>query len=115
MEILGRNLGKQSERNLGLIRAFMSGIGDPDLAAVARSIGTQHQEGLITVVKHGIDRGELPTGTDPQRVVEPMLATIFMRMSMFGQTPSLEDIEKIIDLILDGARSGAACGHPMNK
>jgi AcrR family transcriptional regulator len=107
-EILGRSLGAQSPRNLGLMRAVMAGIADPEVAAIARVIGAQHQSGLVTVVARGIERGELPRGTEPHRVVEPIVATFFMRSSMGGGPPGPKEVGRIVDLVLDGARSGAA-------
>lgn len=107
-QILGRRLGAQSPRNLGLMRALMADIGDPEVAAIARVMGMQHQSGLVTVVARGIERGELPRGTDPLRVVEPIVATFFMRMTMGGGPPGPEDVASIVDLVLRGAKSGAA-------
>lgn len=107
VEILGRSLGAQSPRNLGLMRALMADIGDPEVSAIARVIGAQHQSGLVTVVARGIERGELPRGSDPVRVVEPIVATFFMRMTMGGGPPGAEDVARIVDLVLLGAKSGA--------
>jgi AcrR family transcriptional regulator len=108
VEILGLRVGEQSPRNLGLLRALMSDIADQEVAAIARVIAAQHQSGLVTVIARGVERGELPRGTDPRRVIEPIVATFFMRMSMSGESPQPADVARIVDLVLDGARSGAA-------
>ncbi len=112
LEILVRRMGAQSPRNLGLIRAIVSDIADPEVAALVRVIGARHQSGLVTVIRRGIERGELPRGSDAQRVIEPIIATFFMRMSMAERFPDAAEVGRIVDLVLDGARSGAAVVKP---
>jgi AcrR family transcriptional regulator len=108
VELLARRLATRSPRDLGLMRAFVSEPGDPEIAALVRVIGANHQAGLATVIARGVERGELPRGTDPYRVIEPIVATFFMRASMLGDPPGPTEVERIVDLVLDGARSGAA-------
>jgi AcrR family transcriptional regulator len=112
VEILGRRLATRSPRDLGLMRAFVSDPGDPEIAALVRVIGANHQAGLAAVIARGVERGELPRGTDPYRVIEPIIATFFMRASMLGDPPGPAEVERIVDLVLDGARSGAAVAPP---
>jgi AcrR family transcriptional regulator len=104
VELLGRRLAKRSPRDHGLIRAVMTDFGDPEVQALARGIATRHQAGLVAAIERGIERGELPRGTDARRVVEPIVATFFLRMTLFGEAPGPADVGAIVDLVLDGAR-----------
>lgn len=108
VELLGRRLAHRSPRDHGLMRAVMTDFAEPEVAELARTIAGRHQQGLIAILERGIARGELPAGTDAALVVEPIVGAFFLRMSMFGEVPTPERVGRTVDLVLAGARAGAA-------
>jgi AcrR family transcriptional regulator len=100
------------ERTAGLTRALMAEFDDPELLALARLIRERVQQPVLAAVERAIARGELPAGTDPFLVMEPILAPLHFRVAVFGETISLGEAERLVDLVLAGARAGAAVRRP---
>ena len=67
------------------IRAVVS-IGDrvPAVADAGRAFWEARFELASTMVTRAIERGELPPGTDPQAIVEPVIARIYFRLLLSG-------------------------------
>jgi AcrR family transcriptional regulator len=78
---------------------------DPELIALVRLAEDRIQEPILLSVERAIARGELPPGTDPTLVVTPIVATVLHRRAR-GQ--DLADAEWVVELVLAGARAGAA-------
>lgn len=66
------------------------------------------QQPIVGAIERAIARGELPAGTDPLLVMEPIFAPLHFRVAVFGENPDLGGAARLVDLVLAGARAGAA-------
>ncbi len=57
-----------------------------------------------SIVRRGIERGELPAGTDPHLVVEAVASALIVRVLVAGGQLDDDLAPRLIDLVLDGAR-----------
>jgi len=99
---------RERERQAGLLRALMAEFGDQELLALARLVRDRMQQPIVAAVERAIARGELPPGTDPLLVIDPVFATLHFRLAVFGHEPDLGLAEQLVDVVLAGARAGAA-------
>ncbi|UUU38222.1 TetR-like C-terminal domain-containing protein [Streptomyces sp. NBC_00162] len=85
--------------HLGTVR------GENDLEEGRRSYWNARLERGEALVRRGIERGELPAGTDPHLLVEAITGPLLARVLLTGEP--LEDtlVPRLVDLILDGARA----------
>jgi AcrR family transcriptional regulator len=100
------------ERDAGLVQALMAELGDPELVALARVVRDRFLRPFVAAVERAIVRGELPAGTDPMLVIDPFLAPVHFKTCTFGEEVEDEYLERLIDVVLDGARAGAARRRP---
>ena len=112
LELLLRRMGTQSARDLALLRAIMGELANPEVTAIARTISEGHERALMALVDRAIARGELPADTEPRLVFEPIMGTVLMRASLFGVPPTADYVERLVDTVLAGARTGAARRRP---
>lgn len=112
LELLLRRMGTQSARDLALLRAIMGELANPEVTAIARTISEGHERALMALVERAIARDELPADTEPRLVFEPIMGTVLMRASLFGAPPTADYVERLVDTVLAGARSGAARRRP---
>jgi AcrR family transcriptional regulator len=108
LELLLRRMGTQSARDLALLRAIMGELANPEVTAIARTISEGHERALLALVERAMARGELPPDTEPRLVFEPIMGTVLMRASLFGAPPTADYVERLVDMVLAGARTGAA-------
>jgi AcrR family transcriptional regulator len=99
---------QERERTVGITRALMAEFDDPELLALARVVRDRFNQPLLAAVERAIARGELPPGTDPLLVVEPIFAPIHFRFAVFGELTELAEAERYVDLVLAGVKAGAA-------
>jgi AcrR family transcriptional regulator len=99
---------RERERNARLTRALMAEFDDPELLALVRLVRGRMQQPIVAAVERAIVRGELPAGTDPFLVMDPIFATLHFRVALFGEEPGAEFAEQLVDVVLAGARTGAA-------
>lgn len=98
---------RERERTAGLLRALMAEYDDQELLALARLIRGRMQQPIISAVERAVARGELPAGSDPFLVMDPIFATLHFRLGVFGEEPDLAYAEPLVDVVLAGVRSGA--------
>jgi AcrR family transcriptional regulator len=98
---------RERERNAGLLRALMAEFADSELLALVRLVRGRMQQPIVAAVERGIARGELPAGTDPLLVIDPIFATLHFRVAVFGDNPDMGFAEPLVDVIVAGARTGA--------
>lgn len=60
------------------------------------------------LVRRGIARGDLPPDTDPDLVIEGLIAPLYLRLLVTGQDVDARYAERVVDLVLHGARGGGA-------
>jgi AcrR family transcriptional regulator len=98
----------ERERHAGLLRALGAEFGDPELLALVRLARSRLSQPAFAVVERAVARGELPAGSDPFLVVDPVVLTLFFRYVLLGEEPDPQFAERLVDLVLAGARAGAA-------
>jgi AcrR family transcriptional regulator len=81
---------------------------EPELAAIAQSLRGRRDAAAVRVVERALERGELPPGTDPQLILEPLHAVVYRRVMLLQEALDEAFLVRLIDLILAGARQGAA-------
>jgi AcrR family transcriptional regulator len=109
LEIIRRRLSAHvAERDAGLTRVLMAEVADPDVEALARVVRARVQEPIVLAVERAVARGELPRGTDPRLVMDPVMATVHLRVVVFRDELEPGFLERLVDVVLAGARSGAA-------
>ena len=59
------------------------------------------------LIRRGIDRGELPEGTDPDLVTEALLAPLYLRLLVLDRPIDPTYAERIVNLVLNGAAIGS--------
>jgi AcrR family transcriptional regulator len=95
-------------REVGLIRAMLAAHGDAEVAALARVVRERFMRPHVTAIERGIARGELPPGTDPQLVVDVLASHFQLNACVLGGVPDAAALERVIDLVLAGAKAGGA-------
>lgn len=99
---------RERERAIGLLRANLGDLDDQELRALGRLVTERAHQPIVAAVERGVARGELPPGTDPALVLEPIFATLQFRVFVMNEEPDLRSAEQLVDLVLAGARAGAA-------
>lgn len=97
----------QGEQDLRLLRALAAEFDDPELSAVARLAWARIKQPNLTIVERAVARGELPAGTDPAYVMDPVFFTVMLKRLLFGDETTREQAERLVDVVLSGAKSGA--------
>ena len=59
-------------------------------------------------MQRGIERGELPAGTDAQLVVDRIAGPIFYRFLVVQDPYSAADVERLVTEVLDSQRPAGA-------
>lgn len=109
LELL-RAIVKRAESPLGrgLFKMMQNEATHPDVLRVKRQLHADHVRARGIVVERAIERGELPDDTDADLVVELVFSPVIRRV-INGLTPADEEfLEAAIDVVLAGARAGAA-------
>ena len=97
----------QAARDAGLLRALMADFDDPELLAIARLVRDRIRQPALAAVERAIARCALPAGTDPDVVIDPAVFTVLLRQAMFREHVEPEFGERLLDVLLAGARAGA--------
>ncbi|GIX30611.1 MAG: hypothetical protein KatS3mg124_1083 [Porticoccaceae bacterium] len=79
---------------------------DPELEALVQDLRNRARQMRVDLVRRGIERGELPRGTDPELVAEIVSAPILHRVLHLGEDVDEAHVAAVVDLVLAGA---AAC------
>lgn len=103
---------RQATVDARLLRALMAEFDDPELVALARLVRDRLRQPAVAAVERAIARGELPPGTDPDVIIEPTAFTVLLRSAIFGDPIERDFGERLLDVILAGARTGAAVKPP---
>lgn len=96
------------ERGSGLLRGLMDELMDPELRAIGQLCEERFEGPVLMAIERGIARGELPAGTDPRLVMEPIFSTLTFKVLVMSKEPDLAFAERLVDLVLAGARAGTA-------
>jgi hypothetical protein len=82
-----------------------SGTYLPEVRQAGRQFWTFALAGEL--IRRGISRGELPGGTDPDLVIEALIAPLYLRLLVLDWPIDPAYAERIVDLVLDGAVTGS--------
>lgn len=91
----------------GLTRVIQMERAHPELEPIARSMRADFRRMREILVERGIDRGELPAGTDARFLSDLMTAPIFSRLFTDGEEVDSAFIESVVDVVLSGVRACA--------
>jgi AcrR family transcriptional regulator len=75
---------------------------NPEMGRIFNEFIKERRQRALTAVRRGVDRGELPHGTDPDFVVDMVCAPIFGRLLLTGAPLPDELAEQIVDAALYG-------------
>ncbi|MEU6579627.1 TetR/AcrR family transcriptional regulator [Nocardia sp. NPDC046763] len=89
-----------------LNQALSFGGGEPRWVRVREAFWTTRLELTRPIVERGIDRGELPAGTDPRLLLETLIAPLQFRTLVTRKPIDPQLCVRLVDLLLDGAISG---------
>lgn len=103
---------RQETLDARLLRALMAEFDDPELVALARLVRDRLRQPAVAAVERAIARGELPPGTDPDLILDPAAFTVLLRSAIFGDVLEPDFGARLLDVILAGARTGAAVKRP---
>jgi AcrR family transcriptional regulator len=102
----------ESPTGRGLLRMMQNEGSHPEVEQMKRSLHADHVRARAIVVEHAVARGELPPNIDAELVIELAFAPV-MRRVVNGIAPADEEfLEAAVDVILAGARAGAATRRP---
>ncbi|MFJ2581438.1 TetR-like C-terminal domain-containing protein [Kitasatospora aureofaciens] len=85
--------------HLGTVR------GEGDLEEGRRSYWRARMERAEALVRRGIDRGDLPSDTDPHLLVEAIAGPLLARVLLTGEPLEGTLVPRLVDLVLDGVRA----------
>jgi AcrR family transcriptional regulator len=108
--LLLKHTAKKTQTPLGrgIVRTIQLERAHPDVDLVTRQMAAEHLRIRCLVVERGVLRGELPPGTDADLVVELTFAPVIRRVIAAHRPVDDAFIEAAVDVVLSGARSGAA-------
>lgn len=91
----------------GLTRVIQVERAHPELEPIARGLREDFRALREVMVQRGIERGELPPGTDSRFLTDMVAAPIFYRLFTEGESVDGAFIESVIDVVLSGVRGCA--------
>jgi AcrR family transcriptional regulator len=89
-------------RGRGIMRILQSERTVPGIDALARRLRAEQHRARVTLIERGIERGELPEGTDADLVVDLVSAPVLRRVFTFGERVDERYIDSILDVVLPG-------------
>jgi AcrR family transcriptional regulator len=92
----------------GIIRAIQLERSHPEVDLVTQKLAAGHLAVRKAVVERGIARGELPRNIDADLVLELVFAPVIRRVVFQNMRAEDSFLESVLDVVLSGARSGAA-------
>ena len=92
----------------GVMRMMQAESADLEVEAIARAIRKENYERRMAPIQRGILRGELPVGTNAELVVELIYSPIITRILVTHEPLTEAYAAAIVDVVLAGARAGAA-------
>lgn len=101
----GSSLGR------GISRMMLAERTHPEVEPIARAARERHRRSRAAIVQRAIDRGELPPGTSPELVAELVFSPVYTRLITHWAKPDDVFLCAVIDVVLAGARAGAAVVH----
>lgn len=92
---------------VGLAALHLASLTVDDQHDARRAFWAGRLNALRPVVERGISRGELRPNTDAGLLLETLIAPLHGRLLLTGEPIDAQLAERIVDLVLDGARHGS--------
>ncbi|TME24990.1 MAG: TetR/AcrR family transcriptional regulator [Chloroflexi bacterium] len=105
-----------SPHGKAMLKSLVSAVDQsPEILEKVESFWRERLDAGAAVIEWGIDRGELPPGIDVDLVIEGLLAPIYLRVLLSGQSVTADFLEQLIELLLDGALHRLASRRPASE
>jgi len=90
-----------SPQGEGLLRTLVSDAARvPAIGAAARTFWAERFAMAGELVRRGIDRGELPADTDPDFLIEALIAPLYLRLLVTTQPLTTRYADRVVDSVL---------------
>ncbi|WP_101787784.1 TetR/AcrR family transcriptional regulator [Nonomuraea indica] len=84
-----------------LLRTLVSDAGQvPEISVAGRAFWSKRFALAGAIVRRGIERGELPAGTDPDFFIERLIAPLFLRLLVTAEPIDAAYADRIVDTLL---------------
>lgn len=97
-----------TDKGRGVVRMIQVERALPEFEEVVRQLRKQHHDARRKLFDRAVERGELPKGTDTALLVELTIAPLMSRLVHVGVEADAQFVETLVDVIVAGARAGAA-------
>ncbi|MFF3327672.1 TetR/AcrR family transcriptional regulator [Streptomyces sp. NPDC002889] len=95
-----------TEGGRALLAAVLSdAVRLPELAGIKRALFDDRFRRAGPVVTHAVERGELPVGTDPTELLKTLVAPIYFRLLLTGESVDEATAEHAVQVALAAARA----------
>ncbi|HVU03294.1 MAG TPA: TetR/AcrR family transcriptional regulator [Polyangiaceae bacterium] len=98
----------------GIVRTIQLERAHPEVDLVTQKLAATHLRVRRIVVERAIARGELPADTDVELLLELVFAPVVRRVIFANRKAPESFLEAVLDVVLSGARSGAASRRATN-
>lgn len=107
LRALARSVGAsiRSPTGAALARMLVLEAGRPSVAALAQEFWHERLWRAGTVVARAVARGELPADTDADLLVEALIGPLYFRALLVGAPVDDAHVDRLVDLLLVGARA----------
>lgn len=95
----------------GIVRMMQVERSHPDVEHVVRKVREHHRTSRTFVVQRAIERGELPSGTDPRVVGDLFFSPVILKV-LRGEPVSESYARAIVRIVLTSVLTGAAVSAP---
>ncbi len=102
----------QSPLGRGLLKMMQNEATHPEVEHMKRELHADHLRVRSIVVEEAIARGELPGDIDTELIVELTFSPVIRRVINATAPADEEFLEAAVDVVLAGARAGAARRRP---
>lgn len=93
-----------SQHGKAMLKSLVAAVDQsPDILDKVRSFWRERLDAGAALVASAIDRAELPPDTDADLVIEALLAPIYLRVLLSGQSVTGDFLDQLINVLLDGA------------
>src|SRR5262249_47595815 len=93
-----------SPQGEALVRTLVSDAARvPAIATAAQTFWAERFSLAGALVQRGIDRGELPPGTDPDFLIESLIAPLYLRLLVTTQPLTRQYADRVVDSVLAAA------------
>ncbi len=78
---------------------------DPELSELSAAFTYQRREAVRAIIERGIESGELRAGIDTDLAAQLVGGTLFYQRLLLRRAADDDQLERIVDLVLDGLRA----------